>query len=396
MLIAAQFVLLGIAALFFSVVLRTAGMRHPAIPAGALAGVLLGPLVLGRTWPEAHRALFEGGLAERAALVELAEQQQAAMFALQKTGVSEDAIVQQREAHEAEAAPLREAFEKARGEHRRASALGIGLVAAVALSLCVRRGRMFRPDSAAAFVTAWTSVVVVGGVGLIAVYLMGEPRTGAIVTGLAFAIPAGLRLTWRTPMREEVDAAEGPLRTVSSLSGTGMWLALAAAVGAAGYGQEWPAWTALGGCAIAGLWAAQRARGHLLRAWMMSAIIMLLIPTAVAAVVCRLELTGTEALAAVLLGGIVGGDGRWLGAASGLRWLGMPWGSGFRLAAPLTDPMHVQAGIAAAAWGSELISGQAAAACFVAAWVCDVTLRLRISLTHRLSEAGTEDDSPGQ
>ncbi|MGP1346635.1 MAG: hypothetical protein ACTS3F_08205 [Phycisphaerales bacterium] len=107
-----------------------------AIVGGILAGILLGPGVLGAVWPDAHRSVFMGDSAEVRAQRVMESEHRAARMALRATGVSEVAVDELRAEQEAAALVSERAVTKAQRER----ALLLGLWGAVPLFVAIGAG----------------------------------------------------------------------------------------------------------------------------------------------------------------------------------------------------------------------------------------------------------------
>lgn len=149
-----QLLLAAAAAMGLAALLRRSGApggRHGSAAVGGLvAGVLLGPAVLGAVAPGLHDRVFVGAADERAELAALADGQAREAAALRATGVSEIALTELTGRHAEARAPLE--VRLARAEERFASientALGAVvaayLVAAGALVIPMRRAALRR------------------------------------------------------------------------------------------------------------------------------------------------------------------------------------------------------------------------------------------------------------
>lgn len=90
------------------------GRSSSAVLGGVLAGLILGPAVLGRAWPRAQELLFVGGVEAREAIADLERERGAAASALSATGVTGTALdeLEARYERQITAARAKEAREK--------------------------------------------------------------------------------------------------------------------------------------------------------------------------------------------------------------------------------------------------------------------------------------------
>ncbi len=203
-----------------------------AVVGGVLWGVLAGPGVFGRSWPDIHQQVFVGGEVQRETLQRLRRDQAIELAVLQTSGATIEAIDEQRARHGAERGPAELALSTALEGRRRAYDLLAGTLAAlvVFLAVAVRLSRPMRcPGSAgrpglvaglgAAIVPAVVSAVALAiGCGSSAI---GSLAFGACM-GAGWAVPsARARLLGR--------AGRSPVLDVACLASAGLgWLATGA------------------------------------------------------------------------------------------------------------------------------------------------------------------------
>ncbi len=198
-----RFGLLIVAAAVFGVLLRRCGFfggrPASAITGGLIAGVLLGPMVLGAVNPGLHTSMTVGGLQELREMesrrAEMLAERDRELAVLRETGVSEIAL----DEHEAEFAelldaelrPYRQSLDEARKAHREASGAIVAGLAAWAFALGVVAGRSPRrklgPDDRRTLAVAGVVAVVVtaGLVAVIVQRLFTLSRDEAIAIGAA-------------------------------------------------------------------------------------------------------------------------------------------------------------------------------------------------------------------
>lgn len=249
--IAGGVALIVVPATLFAAVLRRARVFGrgsevaAAVVGGAIWGVLVGPGVMGVSWPDTYQQVFVGGQVQRETLQRLHREQAIELAVLQSSGATLEAVSEQRDSHSVERTPaehaLREALDSRSGVWDTVAT--VGAVTCVGLGLLLRLSRRSRcpgtggRPSLLAGLAASLVPGTVGGVGL----ALG---TGAAVwTSLAFGavLSAGwilpssrARLVGRAGREPSLDAT----CTVSSSVG---WLGLAA-----GAKAVWPALGALG------------------------------------------------------------------------------------------------------------------------------------------------------
>lgn len=199
-LILAQLLALAIPSLGLALVLRRAGApggrSGAAIAGGVIAGVLLGPGVLGSGWPQWNDHLFAGGANEAMALSELRREHARERSALRLADVSPVAMEELLARQRGEAAPLVDALTHARAQHRkRLDDLGLALIGLVMLG----SGALVVPRRLAPHGRRVTRSVLAGAVGLalgVGVpslfwrWLTGDSWTMALVLGMLVGGPA--------------------------------------------------------------------------------------------------------------------------------------------------------------------------------------------------------------
>ncbi len=389
--------LTAFAAVFFTLLLRSAGLTRASIIGGILAGGLVGATVLGRVAPDVYERYFVGGVAEHRALEQLHSEHGAALRAMSEMNVSEAAVeeLQTRQRTEMQAATQqRDAAEAA---HQQARLL---LSAIIALSIIVAAApRSRRPASApeCLFAALWMIVVTCGFVGLAVVFAFQGSRAQAIALGLTFAA-AGTNVI--LPLRPGEESSHPtvllPLEIRNRLTDIAfvIWFLCFVAIitGVLSAAQSGSAQTShltptlliaiVGGVGLKLL--PLRAR-HALR--------MIVLPS----ILTALLLVNTDLMTPMLIGPLVlavlvGGDARWFGLASGLRWQGWSWRNAWLGTMPLVDAAPMQVAMASAFFLAGWLNEPLLACAVFGAAVCDVTQPLRPRLLTMLNEP-TEDQS---
>lgn len=137
--------------------LRWAGAPGSAVIGGAMAGILLGPTIFGRTMPQSYEQLFIGGVHEREQFQQRERQHAADRLAALEAGMDREAVENLRRDHERELEQYRDALDAARWSHQQP--LRVVTAAVVGLTLLVG-GMMRVPPTAAA--QSWGSAMSIG------------------------------------------------------------------------------------------------------------------------------------------------------------------------------------------------------------------------------------------
>lgn len=313
------------------------GAAWAAVLGGILAGVLVGPGVLGRVAPEAHAAMLVGASNERDTRQRLAREHAIELAVMRSSGVTPQAVGELAAQHEREMAPLRDA--EARATAQRAEAIawaGVGIAAgSLALVYLVGGGATSRrPIEPAQRLLARTAGILsvalpVGACALALHWLVGlDGRTGAAFGAAAAAGWAAPGVRARRMGREARSAMTD--RASSAAMATGM---LGAGVVVRSVALVVGAVPALIGLRRMGVSRPSRRVRRALHA----ALYGLLAPGLCAAAAMRIDPyqllgAGGAALWIVLaVGAVASTDGRWLGAVGG--WAAVSGGKG--LAAPM-------------------------------------------------------------
>jgi len=232
---------LALAAAAFGLVLRGArcpgGRVGAALIGGVLAGVLLGPAVLGAVTPDLHERVVHGRVAREIAssIADRQHQLDADLVALTATGVSAEAMDEQREQAQIELADLTSTRNEAIAEHampmRQITVGLVALVCGLALGLSVRT-RPTPADLPQLFPSLLAGLaggtLEVLAVALIAQKVGGLDRAEAIAIGAA--VTAGT-LFARFPLGAQTGLMRQPALTIFGGSALfvammGMWWSL--------------------------------------------------------------------------------------------------------------------------------------------------------------------------
>lgn len=179
--------LAALAAAVVAWILRGAGIAGgrpaAAVVGGLIAGVLLGPAVLGQSAPRLHERLYVGGIPERHALESLLARQAADRLALQAAPSGAADPDELRARHAAERAPLAAALESARARHRASFAGAVVFLLSLGLAAGAFAGR--RP-------VALTPVASIAAALSLAAELLAVALLARWVFGLAWPLIVGL------------------------------------------------------------------------------------------------------------------------------------------------------------------------------------------------------------
>lgn len=202
----AGLIALALLASLFTSLLRRAevpgGRLGAAIAGGIMAGVFLGPSVLGRTAPGVVGPAFTGGLKEEKAVENLLAEHRRALNALTATGVSPAAMTEMDRTHAAELAAANEALDLAQRDHAARWSLlgalcaGVYLMAATLLAAPALPGRWRRLGGALIMMNGrpllagWLALAIAGApIAALAMLALRWPWTQAAALAVVFATP---------------------------------------------------------------------------------------------------------------------------------------------------------------------------------------------------------------
>lgn len=389
--------LTAIAAVLFTLLLRSAGLTRASIIGGILAGALLGSTLLGRIAPDLHERYFVGGLMQRQTLDHLRSEHGAALKALDATGVSRVAVEELQRKQRAEMDAATQDHDAATAAHQKSRLL---LAAIIALALIVAAApRSRRPASwtECTFAALWMIVVTCGIVGLAVVFAFQGSRMQAIALGLTFAAVGTNVILPLKPGEETTQPAvllplgiRDRLTDIAFIIWFACFVALitgvlaAAQSGSAQAADFTPALLIAVVVGVALKLLPLRAR-HALRIIVLPSILTALL-------LVNTDLMTPTLIGPLVLAVLVGGDARWFGLASGLRWQGWPWRHAWLGTMPLVDAAPMQVAVAGAFFLTGWLSEPLLACAVFGAAVCDVTQPLRPRLLTMLNEP-TEDQS---
>ena len=145
-------------------VLRWARCRGWAVIGGALAGILLGPTVLGRVAPERFERHFIGGVEQRVERDAVARRHGAELLAAASAGVDEAGVAAMHEQHALETADARAAWERATWSFQRPFRNYTAMIIVLVLlggGRCRVRARLVAGGIAPLSIGAWSALVPV-------------------------------------------------------------------------------------------------------------------------------------------------------------------------------------------------------------------------------------------
>ncbi|MHC4948762.1 MAG: hypothetical protein ACYTG1_10950 [Planctomycetota bacterium] len=281
--------------------LRWARLPGWRVVGGVLAGVVLGPTIAGRAWPDAWEPAYVGGAALRG------EADVARQWARGRPRLAPGATEFERETDAA--------WREARWHDQRPFRAGV--LALVAATLLAGGALAARSDRRAGWVAPlsiglWSALVPGGLVWAALTRWRGDPPPVALLAAAAVAIGpwAIVGLDRQVADRAELGGAV-TLERAGRIAAAAA-VALAAWAWGSGHGvAAWP-WAAVLLAGVAG-WLLPGGGGRRVRA----VADHLLVPALAATVAVRLEVVGHFALWPVLGFVVVSGDGRWLGALLG-------------------------------------------------------------------------------
>lgn len=392
----------AILATLTTLLLRWAGLSRAAVAGGIVAGALAGSTIFGRVDPGRHERFFLGGVEQRQAIADLRGRHGADLAALEEVDVSEAALEEMRAAQRDEMARAVQAHEQAMQAHQGAR---LWLCGALALALVV--AAMPRAPRRAAwgeclFAALWMILLTCAIVGLAVVFAFGGSRTTAIALALCFA---SLGTTVVVPRR----SGEGGGETVVLVPAEArdrlidvafvVWFICFVAAIVAILTVERSGRAGLLGVSR-GMLPAGAVLGLAIRflptAWRHGLRLVVLPSALITMLTVNVDWLSASMIAPLILALIVGGDARWLGLASALRWLGWPWREAWMATMPLIDVGPVQAALGGAFFLAGWLDAPLFACALLGAVVCDVAQPLRPKLLTILNTEGEDERNPAE
>ena len=304
------------------------GAPAAALCAGLLAGVFLGPAVLGRVAPDLHESLSLGSASQAESLKELQSRQAADIAALVAIDASPIAIAETQAEHAEDIAPLRESLDQARAQRRilfMTAAFGAALLwilfTAIAspVALAARRD-----DARIALAMACAAIVVTIALTFpLTLWLLGATRSQALAFAAACAVTMWV-YDYRALASDTLRRASAPTGWI--VGGALAMTALAVAI------DSFEAVEIALALIVLALWIRTRRpvirRSRRRRRLRWRAAWTIFAPSLVAICAAQLDfatLIGTaDFWIATLIAIALGHDGRWLGSLLGLRIAGAP------------------------------------------------------------------------
>ncbi|MHC4416738.1 MAG: hypothetical protein ACYS0G_15825, partial [Planctomycetota bacterium] len=366
--------------------------RCPGWPVvgGVLAGIVLGPTILGRVLPDRYAQVFSGGTRQHQTLRELAGRQGADLVAAEQAGYDTEQMARLQERHAREHDEAENAWRAAQWLHQRP--LRIFAFVLVALMLLgagpVGVGRSPNGQSLVGplSVGAW-SAALPGGLAFFAMRWWWHQGVGESAL-VAAAVAIGPWVLTAID-RDAADQAEvGGARMVQTAGRIATGLALVAA--------GWGLWSAQGRTGLtmgAPLLAAPL--GSILyrmdARWAGRALDNLLIPAVAASLAVKVDLYEDFAVWPIAVFLLLSGDGRWLGAFTGAMILGGRSGlRTMRLVLGSMAAAPTQLAVTVIAAHTSLIPPRFVLALLLGAVLIEVTTPGRRSMARRLIQTEEE------
>jgi hypothetical protein len=361
--------------------LRAARCPGAAIVAGACAGALLGPTLLGRAAPRLHERAFAGGVAARVERDDAAHELARAR-AVAEAAAAEHADIPALEARLAQAEERWRDQRRSDQSWRRTAAMVL-----VVLVLAAARGGPCGQPGAALSIGGWAGALP--GAATFALLHFGLDQSAAASALTAAAAAVGPYLLTDVDER----AARGAELGGPALIEASGRVATCTALGAA----AWGLWRGLG---TAGLVAGAPLLMLLVR-WflprgvsqaMIAVRSTLLLPGLAALVAVELDLARDFRVWPVLLLVLVSGDGRWLGALIGAALAGgRPWMRSMRLVMGMMACGPTQLALALVALHAGAVDGSLALAVLAGALVIEAGVPVRRAMARRVEDIEAGD-----
>jgi hypothetical protein len=376
----------GVVAIALAWLLRRSGLRHAAVAAGLVTGVMLGPMVLGATAPTTFVRWIAGGAEERIARRDAERLVQARRLVTINAGTVPKADDPAAAAELESLARCTEAVARAELDFAAARRWAVLALAALGILAAMSdpgpRRRFWQPTAFAK--GAWLAVVPMSCTLLCLAFMEAERGTPiafalAACTGCA-AVAAG---TDRALAHRE--DTTGPLAQAARFATLLATVPLAMGLGlAAGWSSDaqWAGAVALAACLLGLLVQGPAAR------WMHHSAEVLVVPALAALLIVPIDLREHAHWITTALVALACSDGRWLGAWIGARSSGaLDGGSASRTALAAQGATAAQLGftgalastLVAPAWGIVML--------VLGALYLDVTGRLRFAAAGSLREA---------
>jgi hypothetical protein len=302
------------------------GRPSAALLGGILAGIVLGPGILGKFAPDWYEQTFVGGVTQQRALDELRAQRQGLLAA----GVSTEAVREFDRDHRAERRFLENARRKAMAAFREpldvaaVTMMGVAFFAAAWVSPRRRRLDWVDHGQLAAVAGAAAMAVLVAAVPttLVAHHLLRLPLPQAAALGAAVAAGSAFA---RLPMRWSADIGRHGSRGVGWFGGMALGLSIGLLTGV--LPSDRVLWLAgpLGALAVGPVFGLASPANRHARSLARGLILVLVIPTLAAIAASRVDpallARGWRPGVFLALAALVASDGHFIGAWLGLQTL---------------------------------------------------------------------------
>jgi len=313
--------LLLVAATMCAALLRQLGCPGNALIGGVLAGVLLGPTLMGRVMPATQERLFTGGIEQREQLQTVRSRHGADLLAARAADANDDVLRELQLQHHQEHLLAEQIWHEAQHTHQQPQRILAAVLIVLILlgSSKYKQSRITTKPSGVPSITIglWMATVPGAIVALVAWYLWDQtPAQSAL---LASAVMIGPWVLTRVDIRAAQRAEHGGAMLLTDAGRWASILAMAVALGGLWLHDSLYWGMVLFALPLAWIITAQATR---LASMMHSFLQWIAIPTLAAGVTVKLELYHHFAFWPVLLMLIVSGDGRWLGAFVGTVLLG--------------------------------------------------------------------------
>jgi hypothetical protein len=374
-----------------ALLLRWARCPGWAVVGGAVAGILLGPTILGRAAPAALEKLFVGGVEEREARDAVLRRYEIERLAMVETARAEPAFADLDARRIADLAGADAAWKAATWTAQRPlrsfSTAFVALALLGAGLLRVERGERRVDPITASSIGLWSALLPGALAATALVWIWRCPPAQAVLAGAAVAIgPWALTRDDRAAADEAEVGGARLIQTAGRLASLvavgGVAAALASELGPRGL-----VWAAPMLALPAGWMLPAAKRAGLVRALLE----ILVVPSIAACVALRVELHAHLTFWPVVVFALLSGDGRWLGAFVGAILHGRRRGlRTMRLVLPAMAAGPTQLAIAAIAAHTRTVPEFVMPALLAGAVLVEITAPARRALSDRL--ARTEEE----
>lgn len=299
-----------------ALLLRWARCPGWRVAGGVLAGLLLGPSVLGRIMPEHYESWLIGGQEERAALGALLSRQGADLLALETAGAPRSDIESLRREQQVQWIEARRALDDARWHHQRPLRSYTALMVSLTLlggGLISVRGRDRRQGWTTPLSIGLWAAALPGGLGFFAMRFWGDSTVAESVLAASILAVGPWALT--AIDRQAADQVEfGGARMIQTAGRVASLIAVASAM--------WALWSIRGLPGL--LWSLPLLA--IIAGWLLPVrdvrlvreiLNVMLIPNLAACATMKVDLFADASLWPIVVFVLLSGDGRWTGAFLG-------------------------------------------------------------------------------